>query len=332
MADAAAGTAKRTSGRDIDVLIKDLADDNHKVRRAAVDALAKIGGDRAARLISSALDDPRKQVRSRAALCLGKLGRRDSLGILASALQDRTASVRKEAVGAIGKIGNAGDALNYLLPMLRDPDSTVVYKTIEVFGAFRDSRMVEPLLTVVGTRESGLQKILITSLGQFRDLRTIPFLTGMLKTGAPGVPPFAARELSQMGDNRSLPRFLIKARDLPAKFRLDALEALRTVKFRYGGWFQPLVLAYNLPPILEYCERVVVSDEDPEVRRGARHLIDYSRLLRGSKYDSGSDVLLRAASGSSADQGDLLIGASEEAVPRAARQPSLWRRLFFWKT
>ena len=147
MGDKTAERAKRATARDIDELAEDLTADKYRVRRAAIGALAQIGSERAARLICGALKDPRKQVRSRAVHCLGRMRRQDTLAALVDTLHDRTADVRKRAVEAVGSVGKVDDAISLLLPMLTDPYMNVVQTVIAVCGGFRDSRIVEPMLT-----------------------------------------------------------------------------------------------------------------------------------------------------------------------------------------
>lgn len=332
MGEKNSGRAKRSSERDIDELAEDLVADKYRVRRTAIGALAQIGGDRAIRLICDALKDPRKSVRSRAAYCLGRMRSSDTLEALADALHDRTADVRKQAVLAVGSVGHVEDAVILLLPMLADTEAIVIQAVIEVCGGFRNPRMVEPLLSAANGRSPIIQDRIVLALGPQRDLRTVRFLCTLAKSGAQSTRSNAIRELRAMGESQALPRALLTAHGLPARYRLEALEALRTV--RIGGWFFTAGLVYPLPPIPEYCARIAAGDSDLDVRRGAHELLEYGNLLRGSEPQGvGGDVLLRAAAGSpkNSAQDGLLIAASREDLISPQPRIGILRRLFKMK-
>ncbi len=318
----------RRARKDVEALAREMIADNYRVRVAAVRELGKIGNDQAVSLLCDAMGDPRKQVRARAAQYLGRLRASQAVGVLASALHDRAGTVRKHAVDAVGKAADADTALTLLLPMLQDTDPVVVCKTVEVFGALKDIRAVEPLLTLATDRDSFLQRQIILALAPLRDLRTVLFLCEAVRVGTHGVSALAAHQLRRMGDDHTLPRALVKADHLTLRYRYDALEALRAA--RIAGWFRSVILGYSLPPIIEYCDRIKTIDLDPDVRRGARDLLDHANLLRGSQMNPGATDLLRAASTSPdpSDPDTLLRAASDVDLPLEGPRRPFWRLLF----
>src|SRR5260221_484769 len=121
---------ERATAAELERLADALGSQKFRIRRAAVDRLAQIGGDRAVQLIRVALADPRKQVRARAARSLGTIGRHDTLHDVAAVLCDRTASVRSEAVTAVARLATLDEARPLILPLLSDPDVAVVCAAI----------------------------------------------------------------------------------------------------------------------------------------------------------------------------------------------------------
>jgi len=313
---------------EIDALEPALASDNYRVRGATVEKLGRYRTDRAIALLLHALKDPRKQVRARAVQALGRVGSRDTFDPLAAALQDRTATVRKQAVEAIGRLGGADNGLPLLLPMLRDRDPIVKYRTISVIGAFRDTRIVEPLLEAAHTSDSQQLYHVMLALAPLNDLRTVVLLCSSLKIGQIGLAALSARLLRTLGDAQTLPRSLVSSHHLPARYRVEALEAIRGV--RYGGWLGLGALRYPLPPILEFCDQLATADPDPNVRFGARDLLDHENLLRGSAANHQGGVLLRAAeSGPVAVPSDELLRGSDRGDDEPLSEPTpFWRRLF----
>lgn len=99
---------------------KALADPDANVRREAVFALDRLGGDKSLALLGKALDDKDKQVRRVAAGATGRIGGNTAVTLLETAIADQ--DTRLSAVVALGDIGGdkARDMLLARLPMEQD--------------------------------------------------------------------------------------------------------------------------------------------------------------------------------------------------------------------
>ena len=83
-----------------------LIDRNEDVRLAAVEALATLGGDAAAKALQTALRDEESTIREAAIETLEALGGEQAARSLAVALQDTDADLRERAVDALGNIAS----------------------------------------------------------------------------------------------------------------------------------------------------------------------------------------------------------------------------------
>ena len=88
------------------LLITAIVDRAKDVCEAAVEAIGKIGGERAIEFLITALEDEDKDMRKAAAYALGEIGDKRAIESLMKALSDEDGGVRKAATRALGKIGN----------------------------------------------------------------------------------------------------------------------------------------------------------------------------------------------------------------------------------
>jgi len=100
------------------------------VRKAAAEALGKIGDQRAVKPLIEALRDKDSDVRKAAAKALGKIGDQRAVESLIQALRNNDPDVRKAAAKALGKIGDQR-AVKPLIEALRDNDPDVCYTAAE---------------------------------------------------------------------------------------------------------------------------------------------------------------------------------------------------------
>jgi len=119
--DAAEALGEIGDARAIESLIAVLKDKEQKVRKAATEALGKIGEPAVESLIA-ALKDKEQKVRKAATEALGKIGE-PAVESLIAALKDKEQKVRKAATEALGKIGEP--AIEPLCTALDDPDLTM---------------------------------------------------------------------------------------------------------------------------------------------------------------------------------------------------------------
>ncbi len=106
-------------------LIEALPDGSLGVRRAAAEALGRIGNDRAVDKLIEALQDKDSWVREAAAEALGRIGNERAVDKLIKALKNRRrVGVREAAAEALGNIGDK-QAVDELVEALQDESSRV---------------------------------------------------------------------------------------------------------------------------------------------------------------------------------------------------------------
>lgn len=134
-----------------------LEDENSIVRIAAAYALGKIRDFRAVSALITALNkDSYSGVRDAAATMLGEWKHPETIRWLIYALRDEQHwEVRDRAALALVKIGTP--AIESLLDALHHYDLQVQKKVIYVLGKLNDFRAVEPLIEILGDKDSHLR-------------------------------------------------------------------------------------------------------------------------------------------------------------------------------
>ena len=127
----------------VPALIQALGDDSNAVRRAAAEALGKLGDPQAIPALIKALGDYWYDVRRAAAEALGKLGDPQAIPALIQALGDDEFRVRRAAAEALVKIGTP--AVPALIQALGNNDREVRRAAAEALGKLGDPQAVPPL-------------------------------------------------------------------------------------------------------------------------------------------------------------------------------------------
>src|SRR5262249_41395033 len=144
--DALARAGAASVPADVDFLGEALSHRDAVVRRAAIDALASIGGKSAATFVAMSLPDEEQPVASAAVRALGKLGAAEHLGLLAPTTKDplRLASVLRSL-----KDADPERAFAAAKPLLRSQESAVAAAAVEVVGAVSVAASGEALMSAV---------------------------------------------------------------------------------------------------------------------------------------------------------------------------------------
>lgn len=121
-------------------LLGALRDRAPSIRRNAVSLLAAIGDPRAAGDLVLALNDRDEEVRKAATEALVRIGKKAASHLI-GALRDRNPAVRCSALQVLGKIG-LREAVVYVTALLKDPDSSVRATAAEVLKMFADENCV----------------------------------------------------------------------------------------------------------------------------------------------------------------------------------------------
>jgi len=130
----------------VPALIQALGDSYSDVRRAACEALGRIGDPRAIPALIQALGDWNEGVRRAACWALGKIGDPQAIPALIQALGDGWDVVRRAAAEALVTIGTpAVPHLNQALEDNYGGNWSACRRACEVLGAIGDSSSLEPL-------------------------------------------------------------------------------------------------------------------------------------------------------------------------------------------
>jgi HEAT repeat protein len=129
----AVGAVQPVSEAELGFLQRALAHADAHTRRAAVEALVAIGGDRAADLVGFALADEEREVQLAAMRALGKMGRADPLMNLVATAGPRDPMLVIAALRALGDADPA-KAFRAARPLVRSPDPAIACAAVEAIG------------------------------------------------------------------------------------------------------------------------------------------------------------------------------------------------------
>ncbi|MBI4752642.1 MAG: HEAT repeat domain-containing protein [Acidobacteria bacterium] len=219
--------------RFIEPIIQALTDSALHVRYTAAYAFAYLPPDtRALGPLLLALKDPASSVNRGAATSLVAMythePTRDSIIVkhLLEALAHPLPDVRSSAAMALGKICEPS-AVEPLIKLLEDRDSTVRYEAAEALGLLGDKRAVEPLIQCLEDSNSWVRSHAASALGKLNDQSAVMPLMHLLVRGDPlNDQPTAAGALGELRDERAvepLINLFEKADDLYQSTFLSAL-------------------------------------------------------------------------------------------------------------
>lgn len=211
----------------IQPLVSALNDKNWSVRKAAAHALGKIGDSQAVQpLVSAALEDRNEYVRLAAAKELESLGwqptddsqralhtiaigdwdRAATLGAaaiqpLVAAIKNGTTPSEREAVAkALSEIRET-QAVQPLVAVLKDKDSSVREAAARALGKIGDVQAVQPLAAAIDNREFDLVTVEAAwALGGIGDAQAVRPLVAALEDDDSSVQATAAGALGKIGD------------------------------------------------------------------------------------------------------------------------------------
>lgn len=147
---------------------------------AAVEALAR-GSDPAWAALLAALAHPvLPGVRRLAIRALGRTGGDAAIRALLGALDDDDLDARREAAEALGKQGRA--AIPGLVEALRSPQRDVRRGAAWALALTRDPASVPGLIEALAIRDWSVSRMAAVALGQLRDPRAVPALTAALES------------------------------------------------------------------------------------------------------------------------------------------------------
>jgi HEAT repeat protein len=160
---ATARTDDETTASDVRFLRAALDHDDVRVRRAAVDGLAAIGGPTAAQVVARALADEEQDVVLAAVRALGRIGQAEPLAGLLDGVHDP--AVIAAALRALGE-ASPTQAFDAAWGLLRANDPRVAAAAVETMGQLRGPRRNEGLFLALRHADPGVVKGALVELAR----------------------------------------------------------------------------------------------------------------------------------------------------------------------
>lgn len=207
-------------------LMNSLGDDSWRVRKTAVDGLArKVGANEVTLLLRAMREEHHNPGVLNSALQLLALSGMDAIEPLSEFVKDKDVDLRIYAAQALGNQHDAR-AIPVLLEALQDEDANVRYHAIEGLGKLRAVEAVEALARVVESGDFSQAFAALDALTLIGDSRVAPRLVPLLEDEILRSP--AAEALGQLGDEEMVAPLiaLLNTADAPAQVIAQALASL----------------------------------------------------------------------------------------------------------
>ncbi len=177
----------------LDVLIGFLNESACMNRRALVEALGQIGGEKVISPLLNALGDPDSSVKVAAIEALKEL--RDSRAVqpLIVCIKDKDPSVRATAASALGVFGSSG--VTPLTKALADGHWAVRKAAVEAFGRIKEVGQIDSVVKLLRDPDHDVRETACQALGKIRSPRGIPALVVALTDSQTMVRQCAAHAL-----------------------------------------------------------------------------------------------------------------------------------------
>lgn len=193
----ALGDAKVATAADASFLAGALTDRSAAVRRAAIDALAAVGGEDAADAVTVALADEEAVVALAAIRGLGRLGNAERLAALAASTRD---PIRLGAVLRALREADPERAFAAARPLLRSREPAIAAAAVEVVGHVGLEGNVDALLAATDHPDHEVVKLALGEIAKVGDDRALAALAAAIEQAAEPVRKYAAELL---GHDRS---------------------------------------------------------------------------------------------------------------------------------
>ena len=250
----------------------------------AVDALERIGGERAAEHLIPLLKHHESGVRANAVYAVQEIAGERAMPHLIPLLEDDDSDVRASAAYALGEIGREG-AIPTLIPLLKDEDFDARTNAAAALGKIGGEKVLEPLLLLVKDDDSHVREGATHALGKIGGEKAVDLLIPLLKDDDWYVRRGAAYALAEIGGERAAELLIPLLKDEDSRVGASAAYAVGKIGGEKGVDFLIQLL----------------GDEVSEVRGRAAHALGkvggekaVERLIQLLK-DEDSDVRWSAA-------------------------------------
>lgn len=216
-------------------LLDALGDESWRVRRAAVEGLARRAApDAIAALLASVRENHHNLAVLNSALQVLAMSDVDTLSPLVECLRGEDADLRMQAALALGEQRDAR-AVPELLAALDDEDVNVRYHAVEALGKLRAAEAADALAGVAETRDFFLAFPALDALKRIGDARVAPRVLPLLEDEL--LREAAAEVLGELGDEETVAPLaaLLNAPDAPTNAAARALAALHDRYERLHG-------------------------------------------------------------------------------------------------
>jgi HEAT repeat protein len=193
--DALARVGRKEPG-DAELLASALTHREGAVRRAAIDALASVGGDAAAQAVTFSLADEEVAVALAAIRALGRLGRAEQLASLAATTKD---PMRLGTVLRALRDADAERAFAAARPLLRSREASIAAAAVEVVGSVKLEGRIEALMNATDHEDHEVVKLALAQLAGTKDDRAFAALAAAIEHQADVVRKYAAELLGGEG-------------------------------------------------------------------------------------------------------------------------------------
>lgn len=151
-------------------------DPDPAMRRRALSAMTRIGGDRIFKIISglAAGKTNGRDIRTHAVSCLGRVGREKALGQLGGLLGDGNVNIRFAAVSALASVGPK--AIPLLAKAVDDNDDRVCMQAIKSIGMVGGSAAAKLLADALGDDDEYFRAAAAAALGEAGGEVALPIL------------------------------------------------------------------------------------------------------------------------------------------------------------
>ncbi|NJL39001.1 MAG: TIR domain-containing protein [Leptolyngbyaceae cyanobacterium SM1_4_3] len=196
-------------------LIKNLGDQNHKIRRKTIENLVKQNSLIVIEELRKMLHHPNWEVGWCAAITLGMLHNHEAFSKLCEGLENSNKNIRRTAADVLGELGDQ-EAIPLLIDALQDVDYSVRRSAAIALGKFGLAEATSELAKTVkyyyllGEENKHIQ----TSITLFNETIIIPGIT--------------EQELSSLGDDNAIQQWLYERR-LSIESQIEVAEALRKI-------------------------------------------------------------------------------------------------------
>lgn len=177
---------------DADVLTSALTHREAAVRRAAIDALASVGGDAAAQAVTFSLADEESAVALAAIRALGRLGRAEQLASLAATTKD---PIRLGTVLRALRDADPERAYAAARPLLRSREASIAAAAVEVVGSVPLEGRIEALMSATDHDDHEVVKLALAQLSASKDERAYTALARAIEHPDDVVRKYAAELL-----------------------------------------------------------------------------------------------------------------------------------------